>query len=380
MAPATRPTVQYNPLACCWPMMKDEDLQQLADDILANGQRQPILLDDEDRILDGRNRHAACIIAGVEPTFEPFTGDTAAQLALVMSVNNCRRHMTAGQRATVAAKMLKVAEDLPSQLARQGEKQKKTPRIRDVSQKMDVSKKSVTRARKVIEKASPKLQKAVEDGKIAVSAAADLADKSTSTQDRAAADAYAPFGNKKRQKRRTEPATPQKATETPSDAAEELRHTVKKALFFGSIPKILRLIVNSVKPEDVATVAKHFRTAADLLQPAPKPAANGTPSAASLIMHIPGNWPADLREAAEDWIEHKQALTRKDRIQTLKAWQASCKRVAKYPTHEVVDLMQKALANNWKGWEHNDHNNGKTKSAARVRTRKSKPVKYDPIP
>ena len=52
-----------HPLAECFPMLSDSELQELADDIKANGLRQKIMM-HESQILDGRNRYAACRIAG----------------------------------------------------------------------------------------------------------------------------------------------------------------------------------------------------------------------------------------------------------------------------------------------------------------------------
>ena len=98
----------YGP-AGYFPMLADDELQELADDIKANGQREPIVVGeiaDEDGIvtmmlIDGRNRREACRIAGVEPQVR-LLGDQDAS-AFVLSVNVNRRHMTAGQRAAARA-------------------------------------------------------------------------------------------------------------------------------------------------------------------------------------------------------------------------------------------------------------------------------------
>jgi hypothetical protein len=51
-------------------------------------------------VSDGRNRLAACKLAGVKPTFETRPGDPTA---FILSQNIKRRHMTAGQRAMATA-------------------------------------------------------------------------------------------------------------------------------------------------------------------------------------------------------------------------------------------------------------------------------------
>jgi hypothetical protein len=94
-------TREAHPAADLFPMMDGAELRALAADIAAHGQRHPILLDAEGRILDGRNREAACALAGVEPTYQSINGSDP--LALVVSLNVRRRDLTAAQRAIAAA-------------------------------------------------------------------------------------------------------------------------------------------------------------------------------------------------------------------------------------------------------------------------------------
>jgi ParB-like chromosome segregation protein Spo0J len=58
-----------HPVAALFPMLADDELGELAADIKERGLLQPIVLDAEGRVLDGRNRLAACKKVGVEPTF-----------------------------------------------------------------------------------------------------------------------------------------------------------------------------------------------------------------------------------------------------------------------------------------------------------------------
>jgi hypothetical protein len=85
-------------------MLPADELQRLADDIRENGQRHPVIVDDEGLILDGRNRAAACKMIGVEPTTALYEGDDPA--AFVLSQNVARRHMTTGQQAMSTALVL----------------------------------------------------------------------------------------------------------------------------------------------------------------------------------------------------------------------------------------------------------------------------------
>lgn len=103
-----RKTREVHPVADLFPMLPDDELRELAEDIKANGLLESIKLDAEGRVLDGRNRLAACELAGVEPRFEDYAGEDPAQYAL--SVNLARRHLNKGQRAMIAAKWWSVSD------------------------------------------------------------------------------------------------------------------------------------------------------------------------------------------------------------------------------------------------------------------------------
>ena len=95
--------MKSHPIADVWPMMDTDKLQELAEDIGKNGQLVPVWI-YEGMILDGRNRYAACKMAGIEPKTQTYTGDEPT--AFAVSMNDKRRHMTAGVRAAVAVELL----------------------------------------------------------------------------------------------------------------------------------------------------------------------------------------------------------------------------------------------------------------------------------
>lgn len=93
--------MDVHPLADIFPMMGDDELAELADDIKENGLLHPIVVDADGVLIDGRNRLRACEIAGVEPTFTQLNGHDAS--AFIVSANLNRRNMKAGQRAMALA-------------------------------------------------------------------------------------------------------------------------------------------------------------------------------------------------------------------------------------------------------------------------------------
>lgn len=94
--------MKNHPISDVWPMMDESKISELADDILKNGQLVPVWL-YEGKILDGRNRWAACMIAGVDPKTKEYTGDEPT--AFAVSLNDRRRHMNKGSLAAVAAEL-----------------------------------------------------------------------------------------------------------------------------------------------------------------------------------------------------------------------------------------------------------------------------------
>jgi hypothetical protein len=104
-------TGEVHPLADVWPLLGDDDLQALAESIAENGLRDPIIIDNAGRLIDGRNRLAACRLAGVAPSYATLPGlDSEEAVAAFIGDRNAeRRHLTSGQQAMGRALMLQAA-------------------------------------------------------------------------------------------------------------------------------------------------------------------------------------------------------------------------------------------------------------------------------
>jgi len=180
--------MKWHPAACIFPMLPDDELRQLADDIKTNGQNEPCVICDG-MVLDGRNRWMACKLLGIKA--KTVNESPTDPVAYVMSMNLHRRHLTPSQASMCAAR----ARDLYEQQAKERQKRKPAKSVpenlpelvkgdaRDLAGKaFGVSGKSVDHASKIIGSESKPLIKAVDDGRIAVSKAVKLIDKPAAEQ------------------------------------------------------------------------------------------------------------------------------------------------------------------------------------------------------
>lgn len=195
-----------HPAADLFPMMSDQELAELATDIRAHGLLEPIVLLDG-LVLDGRNRHRACELAGVEARTVEWDG-SGDPAVWVISKNLRRRHLSTSQRAMVAGKLIgyyaaaakerqrehggtapgkaslsanlhEVIESQPSTSQRaMGAAKMLEDRGRateHAARDLSVSPRTVEHAATVIERGVPELVAAVERGAVAVSTAAEAA-------------------------------------------------------------------------------------------------------------------------------------------------------------------------------------------------------------
>jgi hypothetical protein len=91
-----------HPVADLFPMLTGEEFDELTASIQEQGLLQPITLDTGGRVLDGRNRLAACARLGVIPDVTIYEGEDPDGYAL--SVNLARRNLSKGQQAMVIAR------------------------------------------------------------------------------------------------------------------------------------------------------------------------------------------------------------------------------------------------------------------------------------
>jgi N6-adenosine-specific RNA methylase IME4 len=185
--------IKFHPFAALFPLIEGAEFDDLVADIKANGQREDIVLLDGD-VLDGRNRFRACLAAGVAPRIVPFRREFDGDpLAFVISKNLKRRHLDESQRAMVAAAIANLdhgqradrAANLPVLPVRQAE----------AAKMLSISERALRAARSVRDHGEPELVRAVERGRLAVSAASHAARLAPDMQRKVAAAAEAGEAN-----------------------------------------------------------------------------------------------------------------------------------------------------------------------------------------
>jgi len=100
---------QYHEVANLFPPMTDGEFDNLKQSIAERGQRDPIWLHPDGRIIDGRHRHRACLELGIVPKFQEWDG-MGSLVEFSIDKNMNRRDLTASQRAAIAVVYLPMLE------------------------------------------------------------------------------------------------------------------------------------------------------------------------------------------------------------------------------------------------------------------------------
>jgi ParB-like chromosome segregation protein Spo0J len=137
-------------------MMDEDALTALENDIKVNGQTHPVIL-WRGQIVDGRNRNAACIRAGIKPKTKSMEfADDAEAVRFIISTNIHRRHLTDEQRDQIGARLVTM---------QQGDPAKCGVTVTAAAAMVHSTPARIERAR-TIERADPKLAEQVISGEI----------------------------------------------------------------------------------------------------------------------------------------------------------------------------------------------------------------------
>ena len=120
-----------HPAADVFPMMSDEELAELGEDIKANGQTIPVVLEQRQTdpvLIDGRNRLEAMERSARPRTSVSDTFDCKDPVTRIITLNIHRRHLTKQQQADLIVAAMKAGEkpDQDDQVSKGG-RGKKNP-------------------------------------------------------------------------------------------------------------------------------------------------------------------------------------------------------------------------------------------------------------
>ena len=180
-------TYTIHPACAAFPDVAPDEIDALSMDIGRVGLLLPIMT-CRGQIIDGKNRLAACEMAGVEPIYKEFTVDGSTEPTekqiwqYACSMNSRRRHLTTGQRALIAVQMVGTFHGFNQHTEIEGVTVVTSSEAAD---SLRVSRKAVVEAKSVIAKGSPKLIDAVRSGKVSLNDAFEVLDEPKAMQSKA---------------------------------------------------------------------------------------------------------------------------------------------------------------------------------------------------
>lgn len=182
--------IREHPIAALFPMLPPDRIRSLANSIEDNGLRRPVVIchvDNDWLLLDGRNRRAACRLAGVPCAVEVYA-NVAGHAAFVVDANLERRDLTDSQRAMIAAEIATRGRGRTSN-APIGAFEKPTVTLDESAKLLRVTRRNAQRARKVLVNGAPELVSAVKQGAVrSISAAVAVATLPKEEQRKAVAE------------------------------------------------------------------------------------------------------------------------------------------------------------------------------------------------
>jgi protein gp37 len=170
--------MNLHPYCEMFPEMPEDEFALLKEDISGSGQLEPIVVFGG-KILDGRHRFRACMELEIEPWFKEYDGPDSP-LDYVWSANIRRRHLSPSQLAMVVERrtnLIKGSNQFSARtiegVAEDGEISP-SKSVTDLAKEAGIDMSTIKHAKQVRRNGSPELIKAVESGKVAVSAAAKV--------------------------------------------------------------------------------------------------------------------------------------------------------------------------------------------------------------
>lgn len=397
----TKPHYPLHELCGVFPRMTDEEFDRLRDDIEKYGQREPIIV-WEGKILDGRHRKEACLVLGIEPQYREWHGTYDEAEALVVSLNVCKRHLNPSQAAMVGTRIATLRQ---GRQERESNVEISTFRTTQAqaAEKLNVSREQIIKARKVTETAAPEVIEEVERGKMSLHKAGKLAaavpDKAEQAEivkagrvDEVLKKVLPPEEPPALPKTNTlhSPATQQRIDRGPEPAPPTVIECgagltpLQHVLAQHTRREVLVELVSGYEGEQRKRVFADIRAFVDEFDPQPvihdmteKPAVKSKKHpTADQLMEVAGaytgKWSGQLMTQVCKWAEYKQSLAGNAKVRSLASWDAMLTRIDNVQKMRgpgtVCEMINKAIANGWQGWEHDSGNGKSTIASTRIDT------------
>lgn len=189
------------------PTLTSVELAHLTDDIRVNGVRVPVVVTADGRLLDGRNRVAAAVLAGLDEMPVVEHGGDTDPYTVVVSHNVHRRHLTVGQRAAIAVelepryaeqarqRMLSGKSSNPEPDPAQGPTHPRAPQARDLAAKAVGTSGQRMSDYKKLEAEAPDLSARVAAGELPLDRASRICRDRLSAQRQATTSTATPAGS-----------------------------------------------------------------------------------------------------------------------------------------------------------------------------------------
>lgn len=162
---------EYSELSTVFPSFHgDQEFLELVESIKIEGLLEPIVI-WQGKIVDGRHRHLACKEARVQPEYTHLPDDWSFEKvkSRVVALNVLRRHLTAGQRALVAAALANMTLG-GDRKSNQSANSHSDTSLQDAADQMSVGRRTVVTA-KDVKRDAPDLAEKVNRGEMSLNAA-----------------------------------------------------------------------------------------------------------------------------------------------------------------------------------------------------------------
>jgi len=163
-----------------WPPLPPDEFEELKKSLAERGLLEPIVVNENNEVIEGHQRLLAWISLGKKepPAIRRVNtgGDLAKEIALSVEYNARRRHLVKSELALIVAQAFKKIEELTQKKAfvanaintSNSEKDLEKETITKVAEQVGISRPTLSKALKVVEKGTPEVQRAVEKGELSV--------------------------------------------------------------------------------------------------------------------------------------------------------------------------------------------------------------------